>query len=164
MKKLATPLITATKYLLILLVIYGVVNWYRSPVMPDAPTLRYQQHAKQIDVMDSSHQTPVLLYFWGTWCSVCRLTTPNVQALHEQGHQVVTVAVSDDPNTLHEYLLDKQLDFIVIDDRDGEIFRQWQGKVTPSFVIIKDGKVHQSFTGIAPLWLLKARLQLAGLF
>lgn len=152
-------------YLMMFVVIYGAVNWYRAPTLPNTANLTYaNEHNQLIDVIAVSHQQPILVYFWGTWCSICSLTSPNIQALHANGQPVVSVAVkSDSTEALGRYMTMHGYDFIAINDLGGEIFHAWQGKVTPSFVILKDGKIHQSFTGIAPLWSLKLRLWAASL-
>lgn len=162
MKKSFTTIVS---YLVIFLLIYGVINWWRAPTMPQTPQLLYQdRHANTTDVITQSHDTPILLYFWGTWCSVCTLTTPHIQTLHSDGAPIVSIAVkSASTAELSTYLTTHNYTFITINDLDGAIFNAWQGKVTPSFVILKDGKVQQSFTGITPLWLLKLRLYLASM-
>lgn len=155
--------LSTLKYLLIFLLIYGVVNWWRAPTMPTQAQLSYTNHLNQTtDVITQSHQAPVLVYFWGTWCGICRLTTPNVQQLHEQGVPVISVATkSDSTEALADYLQQHRYTFTTINDLDGSVFADWQGSVTPSFVILEDGQVKQRFTGIAPLWSLKLRLWLA---
>lgn len=162
MKK--TILSTLT-YLLIFAMIYGVVNWYRAPTMPNAPSLSYVNSQNQtIDVVAHSHHEPILIYFWGTWCAICEFTTPNIQTLHTNGTPIITVAVqSDSTEQLIHHMQSHGYDFMTINDLDGSIFNEWQGKVTPSFVILKDGKISQRFTGIAPLWSLKLRLLLSSL-
>lgn len=166
MKKLRKTLLSALTYLVMFVVIYTAVNLWRSPVMPDSPKLVYQNSIGQVvDVVSQSHDTPVLIYFWGSWCGVCRTTSPNVQALHADGRDVLTVAVSSgDDNELLAYMNKHGYDFYTINDQNGTVFGEWGGQVTPSFMILDDGKVAQSFTGIAPLWLLKLRLWWAGLY
>ncbi|OPH39143.1 redoxin family protein [Moraxella equi] len=164
-KKLRKTLLTALTYLVMFVVIYTAVNLWRSPVMPDSPKLVYQNSTGQVvDVVSQSYDTPVLVYFWGSWCGVCRTTSPNVQALHADGRDVLSVAVSSgDDNELLAYMNKHGYDFYTINDQHGAVFGEWGGQVTPSFVILDDGKVAQSFTGIAPLWLLKLRLWWAGM-
>ncbi|AWY21049.1 redoxin family protein [Moraxella bovis] len=165
-KKLRKTLFSALTYLVMFVVIYTAVNLWRSPVMPDSPKLVYQNSTGQVvDVVSQSYDTPVLIYFWGSWCGVCRTTSPNVQALHADGRDVLSVAVSSgDDNELLAYMNKHGYDFYTINDQHGAVFGEWGGQVTPSFVILDDGKVAQSFTGIAPLWLLKLRLWWVGLY
>ena len=147
------------KYPITVIIIYIVINLWRSPTMPNAPTLYYLKDGQVVDVMSLSQNTPVLVYFWGTWCGVCRATSPNVQTLHDDGVAVLSVAVSSGSDgDLAGYMQTHGYDFYTINDRDGAEFTRWGGQVTPSFVIIKDGKASQRFTGIAPLWSLRLRL------
>ncbi|ELA09110.1 putative thioredoxin protein [Moraxella macacae 0408225] len=151
-------------YLVIFVVIYSLVNWWRQPVMPSAPTLQFHSvQGHSIDVNRLSTQKPVLIYFWGTWCSVCRRTSPSVQKIaNNHNYPVIGVAVSSGENQdILQYMHKKDLDFITVNDDSGNIFRQWQGQVTPSYVILKNGKAVQSFTGIQPGWLLNLRLKIA---
>lgn len=131
--------------------------------MPDDVDLTYQNsHGQLTNIATASHDKPILVYFWGTWCHVCRTTSPNVQALHADGYEVLTVAVSSgNDDELLSHMNERGYDFATINDTDGAIFGAWQGQVTPSFVIVSDGKMVQSFTGVAPLWLLKLRLLMA---
>ncbi|MDO4894076.1 protein disulfide oxidoreductase [Moraxella sp.] len=146
---------TLVKYLLIFVVVYVAVNLWRSPSTP----------ARQADMgipssfLQTSQQEPVLVYFWGTWCGICRLTSPNVNEMHLSGYPVLGIAVSSGTtDELNNYLQQHDYRFANLNDEYGQLFADWQGQVTPSFIIIKDGQVSQSFTGITPLWLMKARM------
>lgn len=153
--RLVRSLIT---YTLIFLVAYTAINLWRAPKPPDAPFLGLSNHTAA-DALINNHKAPVLVYFWGTWCHICHISSPSVQAMKDSGHQVLSVAVSSgDDATLNAYMRTQGYDFITINDTDGQIFRQWQGQVTPSYAIIKEGKIIQRFTGIAPLWSLKLRM------
>ncbi|OAU96357.1 Membrane protein, suppressor for copper-sensitivity ScsD [Moraxella catarrhalis] len=127
------------------------------PVKPNLQLNDYQGTA--IDIAAISQESPVLIYFWGSWCHVCTITSPKVNQLHQDGYSVVSIAVkSGDDAQLGQYLQRHQYHFTTINDTDGQIFANWQGQVTPSFVILYQGKPVQRFTGIAPLWSLKLRM------
>jgi len=77
----------------------------------------------------------------------------------------VTIAIkSGSDQDLHSYLNEKSYTFTTINDQNGEIFADWQGQVTPSYIILKDSKMTQGLTGIQPLWSLKLRLWLSDAF
>ena len=144
------------KYALLFAVAYIAISWWRAPKPPVEPS------QLSTTLTQTDFDNPHLLYFWGTWCGVCTITSPMVNQIHQDGYAVTTIAVqSGTPAEVTQYLQTHNYDFSVIHDFDGEIFRSWQGKVTPSFVIVKDGKVVQSFSGITPIWLLKGRLLMA---
>lgn len=156
-RKSIAMLKSAIRYLAIFVVIYTIMGYVRQPSMPSAPMMTDTQG--QVVTFDTN--TPVLVYFWGSWCHICRQTSPKVNALSHT-HPVVTVAVSSgDDQAVLAYLTDKGYDFRVVNDQAGSIFGQWQGQVTPSYMIVKDQKAVQGFVGIQPEWLLRLRLWLA---
>lgn len=158
---------TLLTYLLIFIVMYSMINWWRQPVMPANPQLELNDYQGQIvDINALSQQSPVLVYFWGSWCGVCKHTSPTVNTLANEGsYPVVTIAVqSGDNSELSQYLQSKKFTFTTINDGNGAIFADWQGQVTPSYVILKNGEMKQGLTGIQPLWSLKLRLWLSEMF
>lgn len=152
--------ISIGKYLAILLVIYTAINWWRAPT----PTQQISSLLPQTVLLNSQKQ-PVLLYFWATWCGVCSISTPNIQSLHDDGYAVLGISISSGSDKeVQQFLQSHHYQFHNLNDNDQHLFTAWQGKVTPSFAIIHQGKVEQSFTGVAPLWLLKLRLWWANAF
>ena len=158
---------TACKYLAVFLVVYTAINWWRQPVMPANPDLQLTDYQGQsVDIAAMSDNSPVLVYFWGSWCGVCKITSPTVNSLAQSSaYPVVTIAVQSGSNQeLKQYLKTKNFNFTAINDEDGDIFKAWQGQVTPSFVILKDGEMTQGLTGVQPEWSLRLRLWLSSLF
>ena len=78
---------------------------------------------------------------------------------------MISIAVQSGENqAIQQYMNDKNLDFITVNDEQGQVFKDWQGQVTPSYVILQDGKMVQGFTGIQPAWVLNMRLKFAQVF
>ncbi len=166
-QRVMSVLKTVLFYGVIFVVIYTAVNWWRQPVMPANPQLQLTDYQGQtVDLAEMSHNQPTLIYFWGTWCSICSVTSPTINKLAAtNAHSVVTIAVQSGSNKdLQHYLTEKNYTFMTINDQEGLIFADWQGQVTPSYVILKDGKMTQGLTGIQPLWSLKLRLWLSSVF
>ena len=158
---------TVLIYGLIFAVIYTAVNWWRQPVMPANPQLQLMDYQGQaIDLAAMSREKPTLIYFWGTWCPICSVTSPTIDKLAAaDNYPVVTIAIkSGSDQELHTYMSENNYRFTTVNDQEGEIFADWQGQVTPSYVILKDGKMTQGLTGIQPLWSLKLRLWLSSVF
>ncbi|MDG6882763.1 Cytochrome c biogenesis protein CcmG [Phocoenobacter uteri] len=162
MKKLLSYLWGLSKFLLLLLIILTAIGWYRAPTAPANPNLNLisvNNHA--LDLQKMSKNRPLLIYFWGSWCSVCSITSPSIQELHEDGYNVVTIAVSSGSDEqVKQYLNTHQYTFTTINDPNGRIFRDWSGRVTPSFVILQDGIMKQGLSGVQASWSLKVRLWL----
>lgn len=166
-KRLLSVLKTVLLYGIVFIVIYTAINWWRQPVMPANPQLQltdYQGQAVDLAAM-STHQ-PTLVYFWGTWCPICRTTSPSVNTLAEaNNYPIVTIAIkSGTDQELQSYLTEHDYSFTTVNDQEGEIFADWKGQVTPSYVILKDGEMIQGLTGIQPLWSLKLRLWLSSVW
>lgn len=165
-QKLFSMLKTVLLYGIIFIVIYSLINWWRQPVMPAHPQLQLTDYQGQVvDLAAMSRQQPTLVYFWGTWCPICSVTSPTINKLADAGdYPVVTIAVkSGTPQELQNYLKQNSYRFTTINDEEGAVFADWQGQVTPSYVILKDGKMTQGLTGIQPLWSLKLRLWLSSI-
>jgi thiol-disulfide isomerase/thioredoxin len=111
-----------------------------------------------------SEERPLLLYFWASWCAVCRYTTPSVAQLVGEGENVMTIALrSGDPQEVSRWLARKQVQLPVVNDASGELSRNWQIGVTPTLVVLYQGEVVSSTTGWTSYWGMKLRLWWAGL-
>lgn len=144
-------------YLMIFVVVYTLMGYVRQPVMPldVAPMTTLEGRAVAFS------DTPTLVYFWGSWCHVCRHTSPAVNAIAQE-LPVVTVAVSSgDDGAVRGFLANKSYGFATVNDPSAVIFDKWQGQVTPSYVIVKNNQAVQSFVGIQPAWVLRMRLWIA---
>ncbi|MDH5932104.1 protein disulfide oxidoreductase [Vibrio splendidus] len=152
------------KELVSMILIVGVVSFamdfYHSRSMPQGdaiPIVGQSLQGEDIDVIElSKNGKPVIVYFWATWCGACKFVSPTVNSFSDS-HQVVSVALSSGPDKrVQRYLEAKEYDFSVINDLSGSISRSWGVNVTPSIVIIKDGKISSIATGITSpigLWL-----------
>lgn len=159
-------LLEILKTLIIFLLIYAVLNWWRQPTIAQSPVLTLTDtNGQSHDLTALSQNKLILVYFWATWCHICKHTTPSVLSLADT-HPVMAVAVnSGDDRVVSQFLnqYQKPPQFYLVNDEHGAYFNTWQGQVTPSFVIIKDGQVVQSFVGLQPSWVLRVRMAVANL-
>ncbi|MEB6539196.1 protein disulfide oxidoreductase [Serratia plymuthica] len=151
--------------LLIVLAVVMAMDWLRAPQAPaafDAQALTTLS-GERVSLAQLSRDKPLLVYFWASWCGVCRFTTPYVARLAEEGGNVLTVALrSGDDLQVEQWLARKRLTLPVVNDSRGELSAQWQVGVTPTLVVISQGKVVQSTTGWTSYWGMKLRLWWAG--
>ena len=142
---------------LMLIIAFGISQYQqRSMVEGAAPTL------SGIDYSEKA----TLVYFWGSWCSICKTTSPFVSSLTTDTHyQVISVALSSGTdNEIESYLRKHNYEFQVINDDSGDISESWGVAVTPSiFIIDTQGKISYTSTGMTSLWGMKLRLWLASL-
>lgn len=153
------------------LLLFGVVistalDFWRSPALPEGnplPTLTLQD-GTTADLQAMSRDKPLLVYYWASWCAVCRFTTPTVEQLWQDGENVLTVALrSGNTQQLSKGMGKKGLTFPTHNDERGDLAARWQVGVTPSFLIVKDGKVVSTTTGWSSGLGLKLRLAWASL-
>jgi thiol-disulfide isomerase/thioredoxin len=145
---------------LILVVMLGM-DFLRAPQAPASfGSQPLQTLSNQfVTLSQQSQKRPLLVYFWATWCGVCKMTTPSVSRLAEEGENVLTVALrSGDNATLERYLRGKGIHMPVINDARGDLSAQWDIGVTPTFVVIDKGQVIATTTGWTSYWGMKARL------
>lgn len=141
-----------------------VVDWYRKPSAPPqfAEQVLHDTFEQPKVIAQLSYAQPMVLYFWGSWCGFCQVSTPAVQALQEQGVPVLGVALqSGEAAEVNRYLQEKGYTFATINDPQGDFSRAWDIQATPSILIIKDGKIINHTTGFTTAWGLKLRVWLA---
>ncbi len=152
------------KELVSMILIVGVVSFamdlYHGRSMPKGeavPIVGQSIQGEDIDVIElSKNGKPVIVYFWATWCGACKFVSPTINSFNDS-HQVVSVALSSGPDERVQRFIDaKEYDFPVINDLLGHISKDWGINVTPSIVIIKDGKISSIATGVTSpigIWL-----------
>lgn len=141
-------------FMLLALVITTAVDVWRGKDLPkDNPPALVGTTLKgeQVDLAELSKDQAVVVYFWATWCPVCSFVSPAVDTLSEY-YPVVTVALSSGEDLrVKKYLQHHEYDFDVINDKNYEQGSDWQVKVTPTILIIKDGEVKWLTTGFTSL-------------
>ena len=82
-----------------------------------------------------------------------------MEQLWQDGGNLLTVALrSGDDARLQQGMARKGLTFPTHNDEQGALAARWQVSVTPSFLIVKEGKVVSSTTGWSSRWGLQLRL------
>lgn len=88
-----------------------------------------------------------IVYFWGSWCPVCKITSPNVQRVSKR-FSVLAIAVrSGDERQVRTYMRKEGLDFPLINDADAQIARENGVNVFPTLVFCKNAKVKIAESG-----------------
>ena len=159
----------ATQMLLLLLAISLAVDALRAPKLPiqaaqtALPIVPRSPDAAPLTttLQAASQNQTLLLYIWGAWCGICKHTSPVIQRLHDSGTPVLSVALrSGSDADIRAYLQQQGYTFPAVNDASGALAQQWGVKVTPTIVLIKNGKVLHSTTGLASYWTLKTRIAL----
>jgi peroxiredoxin len=116
-----------------------------------------------IDLFEMSHAEPVLLYFWASWCPVCKAVSPAVEALRDD-YAVVTVALSSGSREqILTFAREHNFGFQIVSDPGGDIARTWNVHGTPTIAVLYQGQVTSMTSGITTPPGISMRLWLAGM-
>jgi thiol-disulfide isomerase/thioredoxin len=83
---------------------------------------------------------PTLIYFWGSWCPICKAQSPNIERVSKE-FNVLSVAVkSGNDLEVENYLKERDLHFKFIADPDGSLAKKFNVSIFPTTIIFdKDG-------------------------
>ena len=154
----------AISLLLTFVIMISILDFIRKPTVPDNinATALYDLQGNPFFLPQLAQDKPILLYFWGTWCGYCRYTSPAINDLAKEGYPVVSVALrSGSTQEVADYLAEHQYSFTTVNDPQGELANQWEVGVTPTIIILHNGKMDLATTGWTSYWGLKVRLFLA---
>lgn len=151
--------------LMIVIAIVVLMDWWRAAKMPSTfdSTPLHTLDGQTITLNTLSEERPLLLYFWASWCGVCRYTTPSVARLVEEQANVMSIALrSGEPQEVTPWLAQKKVTLPVVNDASGQLSRNWEIGATPTLVVLYKGEVVSSTTGWTSYWGMKFRLWWAG--
>lgn len=136
------------------------VDYYRRPNLPvhGLDEVVYDVSRKAWNLAESSVEKPLILYFWAEWCSMCSLTSPAMETLHQAGYPVLGVALQSGTNeAVRKYQAQSALSFPTLNDPEGDFSSRWRVYATPTIVFLKDGKIIHHTTGLSSSWGLRLR-------
>lgn len=154
------------KLVLAMVLVSLALDWWRAPVpsLQAATVPLALSDGRYASLQDLSRERPLLLYFWGSWCGICRHVSPTLDRLAAEGYPVVGVALqSGSEAEVIAYMHRHGWSFTNVHDGDGAWSRQWQIAAAPTVVVVRNGQVHSATTGLSSPWGLKLRFWLAQL-
>lgn len=163
-RKIRNWLGEAIKILVFIMVLTtGLDYWRGKDIATDIPP---QMEGKTttgefIDVTALSQQQPVVLYFWATWCPICKFVSPGVNWLSEDVTTVSVASTSGDDRALNAYRRHHDFQFPVINDQAGHLTQQWGINVFPTVVILYQGEIKSLTTGFTTPMGIWIKTQLA---
>lgn len=156
----------AIELLLFVVMIAGIRTWQqRDMVSGMAPPLAGTRLDGSTYSLPLKPAQPVLVHFWATWCSICRMEQGSIDAIARDYPNTITVAMqSGDAAQVRKHLDKEGLHFPVVNDADGNLSTAWGVHAVPaSFVIGTDGKIRFVEVGYTTGVGLRLRLWLAEL-
>ncbi len=147
-------------FTLLSLLAYGILSYQqREMITGEAPTINALNTLGQS--ISLTQNEPTLIYFWGTWCSVCRITSPMINSLSSDA-KVISIAVSSGTDAnINQFIDEHDYHFDVINDKTG-IAQTWGVLAYPSIYIVDaQGQIRFKTSGATSSWGLRIRMFLA---
>ena len=111
-----------------------------------------------------------LVYFWGTWCPICSVTSPMVNSVAKNGvYTVISVAVASGSNAdIEQFMQQHNYHFSVINEdknsQTASLSEQWGATALPAIYIVdKDNNIRFVTSGVTTSWGMSLRLWFASL-
>ena len=82
-----------------------------------------------VDVVQASHERPILVDFWAPWCGPCRIATPIIERVCQRAG-------------------DKAKIFKINVDNNQELAIRYGITGIPTVIIFKNGKAEKTFVGV----------------
>ena len=147
-------------FALIAIVVANLSSLLRSPRLDDHNLPQFNlELVNQKTFQDSSRNGSLVLYFWGSWCSVCSFQSPIISELAKT-QQVLSFAVNSGSNReVQEYLESNRYLFPTYNDLQSDWSTTFKVSAYPTiFIFDEDGTLRFSEVGYTSSWGLKLRL------
>jgi cytochrome c biogenesis protein CcmG, thiol:disulfide interchange protein DsbE len=96
----------------------------------------------------------VIVNFWASWCSPCRIEMPAIQKIyatyHDLGVEVLAVNTTnqDDPGNVGQFVSERGLTFPILLDYEGAVARRYAVRALPTtYIVGKDGIIQKMLIG-----------------
>lgn len=149
----------------LLAAVYFGVRYYQQRTLVEGPAPVLQAtllDGTRFNLAEHRGQ-PVLVYFWATWCPVCRLEQGGIESVAAD-HAVIGIAMqSGTAAEVTTYLRQHNLKVPVVNDPDGAIAAAWGVRATPTTFFVDDhNRIRFREVGYTSEPGLRLRLWLAG--
>ena len=148
--------------LLMLFIVSMVINYIRKPdIKEDIYRLELVDIHNKSLIMSDYKKEPLVVHFWATWCSTCKLEAPNIERISKK-YNVVTIAVNSGSNEkIQTFMRERNLSYSVIND-SGVLAKKFGIEAYPTTLIYdRDGNLTFSEVGYSTTLGLQARLELS---
>ncbi|AZG74014.1 protein disulfide oxidoreductase [Shewanella livingstonensis] len=123
---------------------------------------------EQLSESLSTGNKPTLIYFWGTWCPVCKITSPMVNSVSSnKDYHVISIAVASGTDSdVNIFMQQQDYHFEVINQQSQtqvmSLSQQWGAMALPAIYIVDaDNNIRFVTSGVTSSWGMSLRLWLA---
>ncbi len=152
---------TIMQFLMVILAVFVIRVWQQQDLITGiAPSFTSKTLSGEIVNSKPLPNQAVLIHFWATWCSICRLENDNIQAI-SQDYRVLNIAMQSGTDTeLKEYAKAHNMHLDnMINDNSGTLAKLFGVRATPSsFFINPKGRIQFSEVGYVTTFGYRLRL------
>lgn len=151
------------RIVLIVVLVLGIRTYQQHGVASGkaGPLAGADLQGKAVSLQELKGKT-VLVYFWATWCGVCKVMADNVENV-SRDHTVFTVAsLSGSAEDVEEHLQEQGVSLPAVVDEEGALANAYGVHAYPtSFVVDRTGEIRFAEVGYTTEAGLRFRLWLA---
>jgi len=119
-----------------------------------APSFTLETPFGDIYSLEDAKGQPILVFFWASWCTVCKSVMPGLESVYEEfaplGFKIFAVNVTnlDVLSSALKYFSSQGYSFPMLIDQDGAVAGLYQIHAVPTSILIKpDGKISDVIIG-----------------
>jgi cytochrome c-type biogenesis protein len=119
-----------------------------------APTLTLESPENTMYSLEDYRGQPVLIFFWASWCSICKRTMPELQQVYDiyqpQGFEIfaVNATTQDNLTEAFNYFKTQNYTYPMLLDSQGEVISAYQLRAFPTAVLVRpDGIIEDVVIG-----------------
>ena len=145
---------------IIFIVFMGVRSWQmRDAISGQAPNIQGRLlNGQQVDLSQYSGR-PVLIYFWASWCPICKITSDSVNSIAEDYNVITIASWSGDVQLVQNHIRETELTMPVIVDEEGKWAERYGVRGVPAnFIIDAAGEIQFIESGYTTEYGLRSRL------
>ena len=158
MNKIKKYLKEIISFIIILIIATNLMSYYKSL------DLNKQKFEFSNIILDNNKKfiydknKDFIVYFWGSWCPICKYQSPNIQEL-KKTYNVLSIAIDSGSNQeIKDYLKSKNLNFDFINDKNKSFMKQFNVQAFPTtFVYDKDSNLLFSEVGFTSVNTIKLK-------
>jgi peroxiredoxin len=156
-----TILVETIKLIVMIVIVANIVSYIKKPELADKtlPNISIKLLNGETKSLHAYTGKPVILYFWGSWCPICKMSSPVISDLSEN-YQVITFAVNSGSDEEIKHFMQKhQLHFPVVNDAEGTVAQQFGVNTFPT-TFIYNAKGTNTFTDVGYTSTLSLRFKI----
>ena len=119
-----------------------------------APGFTLETQTGELVSLTDYEGQPVLVFFWASWCSVCKRTMPGLESVYDdfapKGFEILAVNTTsqDSMSSAVDYFGSQGYSYTMLLDRSGDIAETYQLHAVPLSVLVNPGgDVHDVVIG-----------------